>query len=355
MNILLDKLGILIVSFILFISNVNDPYLIVPFLVSITLSTLLSYLENQRFKALSFVVFIAVSFLMPSFRFFLPLITYDVISTKPKWFWCLSFLPIATSLDSDLVSNLLIGGLVILVFILSRRTSSIQELTDEYKRLRDNAVEISTRLEKQNKELLDKQDYEIHLATLSERNRIARDIHDNVGHLISRSILQVGALLAVNKDEKIKEELHQIKNSLSEAMDSIRASVHGLYDESIDLRAEIDKLIDSFEFCPVKFYYDVESKLAKNIKFCFIAVIKEALANIIKHSDATEASITVRELPAIYQLIIKDNGSSVSCNIENGIGLKNISDRVAALGGNVNITSDNGFRIFISIPKGKTT
>ena len=45
-------------------------------------------------------------------------------------------------------------------------------------------------LTQKNKDLLEKQDYEIHVATLKERNRIAREIHDNVGHMLSRSLLQ---------------------------------------------------------------------------------------------------------------------------------------------------------------------
>lgn len=352
MKILFDKLCILIVSFTLYISHVNDPYMIVPFLFSIIISTLLSYLENKNIKALLFALFIAVCCFKPLFLYFMPLITYDAISDKYRWFWMLSFLPLASySSRTDLKNTLVIGALIILVYILKQRTSSLQLLKNDYNSLRDDAAEISMKLEKQNKELIEKQDYEIHLATLTERNRIARDIHDNVGHLISRSILQVGALLTVNKDEKLKTELSQIRGTLSEAMDSIRASVHGLYDESIDLKAEIYKLIEGFEFCPVKFYYDIEGQIAKNIKYCFIAVTKEALANIIKHSDATGASITVHELPAIYQLIIKDNGTTADFNLDNGIGLKNIFERVAALGGNVNISTDNGFRIFISIPK----
>lgn len=43
------------------------------------------------------------------------------------------------------------------------------------------------------------------LATLNERNRIAREIHDNVGHLLSRSLLQVGALQVVNRDETVRQ------------------------------------------------------------------------------------------------------------------------------------------------------
>jgi len=134
-------------------------------------------------------------------------------------------------------------------------------------------------------------------------------------------------------------------------MDSIRTSVHDLHEEAIDLKTEIQKLIDSFKFCSIKFDYDAEANLEKSIKYCFIEVTKEALSNIIKHSNATQVLVIIREHPALYQLVIEDNGSHCTSNSENGIGIKNIADRVYAVGGNFNISTDKGFRIFISIPK----
>jgi Signal transduction histidine kinase len=269
-----------------------------------------------------------------------------------KWIWYICFFPILYSFNQLQFSiTWSIAACIAVVYILKYRMVALQKLEKDYRKLRDNTTEISMQLERQNKELVEKQDYEINLATLTERNRIARDIHDNVGHLLSRCILQIGALLAVNKDEATKENLSLVKSTLSEAMDSIRASVHDLHENSIDLQTEIQKLIDNFKFCSIKLHYDIEAKLEKNIKYCFIAVTKEALSNTIKHSDATEVSVIIREHPALYQLIIQDNGSKATYNIENGIGLKNITERVAAVGGNVNISTDKGFRIFISVYK----
>jgi len=57
-------------------------------------------------------------------------------------------------------------------------------------------------LRQKNRELIEKQDYEIRLATLNERGRIAREIHDHVGHLLSRSILQIGALMVTKGREQ---------------------------------------------------------------------------------------------------------------------------------------------------------
>ena len=88
-----------------------------------------------------------------------------------------------------------------------------------------------------------------------------------------------------------------------------------------------------------------------NIKLCIIGVVKEGLSNAVKHSKGDRISITVREHPAFYQLMLEDNGSCSEIK-ESGIGLSNMRDRAAALGGRISFTpSAEGFRIFMSIPK----
>jgi signal transduction histidine kinase len=242
------------------------------------------------------------------------------------------------------------------------KTDKLNSLTAEYNELRDTSSSYSQLLEEKNQSILKNQDYEINLATLRERNRISKDIHDNIGHLLSRAILQVGALLTITKDEPIHDELANLKDSLSKGMDDIRNSIHNIYDESVDLYSHINQLIKDFTFCRIDFEYDVVKAPPLALRYCFIAITKEALANIMKHSDATRASIIIREHPALYQLIIRDNGSiseqkkaQISQHLETyedkeGMGLKNISDRVKVFKGNLNITTDDGFRIFITIP-----
>ncbi len=352
MKRLIDKLVIFIICFTLYMPNANNLYMIAPILIAIALSALLSYLENDNITLSVFTAYLVACFFKPAFLFFIPLICYDVIFFKLKLIWVFSFLPLfINSTEILFTSKWLIAPIIVATYTLKHRSVSLEKFEKHFHNLQDDTKEMRIKLEKQNKELMEKQDYEINLATVTERNRIARDIHDNVGHLLSRSILQVGALLAINKNEETKESLTLVKNTLSEAMDSIRNSVHNLHEESITLGTEIQKLVDNFKFCPIKFQYDMNANLENNIKYCFIAVTKEALSNIIKHSNATTVSLIIREHPALYQLVIQDNGSNCSCNSENGIGLKNISDRVNAVGGNVNVSIDKGFRIFISIPK----
>lgn len=352
MNKLIDKLVMLGLCLALYIPEANRLYMVVPILIAIILSSALSYLEDERITIAAFAVYLAACFFQPVLLFFIPLVSYDAAFLKNRWLWALSVLPlIAGPAVMPAASSWLIAAFILTSYILKYRTVSHKNIEADYHELRDTAKEISMQLEKQNKELLEKQDYEINLATVTERNRIARDIHDNVGHLLSRSILQIGALLAINKDEATKESLGLVKDTLSEAMDSIRTSVHDLHEQSIDLHTEIHKLIDGFTFCPVKFDYEVEPNLDKAIKHCFTTVTKEALSNIIKHSNATNVLVAIREHPAFYQLIIQDNGTAGSYDSENGIGLKNINDRVMAVDGNINISTDAGFRIFISVPK----
>lgn len=352
MKDLVNKTILFLICVALYLTKANSSYVIIPILVTISISAILSYLESEYVKLCIFILSIFLCFFRPSFLFFIPLICYDSISFKIRWTWLLSYLPLFNqSINTISDFNWLIATLILGSFVLKYRTVALENLERDFHNVRDSAMEISLQLEMQNKEILEKQDYEIHLATLTERNRIARDIHDNVGHLLSRSILQIGALLAVNKDEPTKNSLIEVKSTLSEAMDSIRASVHNLHEKSIDLHSEIQKLVDNFTFCSIKFKYELESDPSKNIKYCFISVIKEALSNIIKHSNATEVSIFIIEHPALFQLVVHDNGSKASYNIENGIGLKNIMDRVANIDGNVNINNDQGFRIFISVPK----
>ncbi len=251
-------------------------------------------------------------------------------------------------------------------------------MEQEYKRARDDSRELTLMLEKKNQDLLEKQDTEVYLATLKERNRIAREIHDNVGHMLSRSILMVGALKTVNQAENLKVPMEQLDQTLNEAMTNVRQSVHDLHDESVNLKEVMESLAEEFRFCPVQLTYDMGYDIPKEIKYSFIAITKEALNNVMRHSNANEVKILAREHPGLYQLIIEDNGTSderIRPNGEreeyaekesagktgntrktentecSGIGIKNMKKRVRMLGGTMQIQKETGFRIFITVPK----
>jgi len=320
-------------------------------LLCLTLSSFMSYYEKENYVYMLFLGYVLLCVLNPWFVIFIPLVCYDVVRCSKRYILALLLIPIIMHYDTfSLYVIILLILLLVVTALLESRYILFNQLRHNYITLQDQVKETSMQFVEKNKELLEKQDYEVHLATLTERNRIARDIHDNVGHLLSSSLIQTGALIAISKDESLNGNLDILKNTLSNAMDSIRSSVHDLHEQSIDLHTEIKALLEKFTFCKVMLNYDIEKLEQNSIKYCFIAVIKEALSNVIRHSNATKVVITLHEHPAIYQLIISDNGTNVKKK-DTGIGLRGITERVNALNGIVNFKTENGFCIFISISK----
>lgn len=218
--------------------------------------------------------------------------------------------------------------------------------------IRDDGEEKKRLLEMKNELMRRSHENEIEVATLNERNRIAREIHDNVGHLLSRSIIQVGALQTVYKEEPLSSSLRQINATLSESMDNIRKSVHRLHNESVDLQRAVNDIIAANGDYEVSFDYDVSPALPREIKYAVLSIVTEAFENVRRHSDGRRIWITLIEHPAFYQFIFRDNGHPGVIS-ESGIGLHNMRSRIEELGGSISFDIKGGFRIFANIPKGQ--
>ncbi len=361
---IIDKIILLLACGVLYVTAVNASYAVIPVLLVIFLSCFSIYLGRIQIRFGIYICYLVTCAFQPGYLIFLPVMLYDMLLSDYKFAATAFFIPVfANPKFYHPTIVMYVALFCIIAFLLKHKSLRIQSLTEEYNTLRDTAEELSRVQEEKNRGILENQDYEINLATLNERNRISKEIHDHIGHLLSRSLLQIGALLTITKEEITNEGLTSLKESLSEGMDSIRASIHNMHDESIDLYTSIDKLVKEFTFCPVSFDYDVTTPPLLKIKYCFIATVNESLSNIVKHSDATLVSIVVKEQPAMYQLIITDNGHiddktkvllrrlRISGDYADGMGLQNIADRVKGFNGNLNITGDGGFKIFITIPK----
>lgn len=134
-----------------------------------------------------------------------------------------------------------------LAVYLRQMTWQDRELQKEFIRIQDDDREYNRMLKLKNRYLIEKQDAQVYSATLKERNRIAREIHDNVGHLLSRALIQTGAVIAVSRDEQTKPLLLSIKETLDCAMNNIRNSVHDLHDESVDLEQTVREMTEKAE------------------------------------------------------------------------------------------------------------
>ncbi len=356
MNRIIDKIPLLLFGAVISLSSGSPVIPVTAMLTAVSFSAVCQFSSNRQISAVLQVVFILLCFIFHGFVFFLPVILYDILREK-RFYLCaaatITFIVGASS--HSLNNNLIIAGCILFCAVVQARTSAFETAERHYIETRDNSVELTNRLNDKNKQLTENQDYEIHLATLKERNRIAREIHDNVGHMLSRSILQIGAMQVLCKDEIQSEGLKGLSETLNSAMTSIRQSVHDLHDESVDLKQSLTESILPLEQnnINVRMNLDFTDNIPNNIKFCFIGIVKEAVSNILKHSNADSVSLTLREHPAFYQLTIDDNGKCCGEIGNTGIGLENMRERVNNLGGIITITSDaNGFRIFISVKKG---
>lgn len=293
----------------------------------------------------------------PGFCLLLPVYAY-VSGAKKQWWY--PGIGLGLSAIGWARGNLCWQSLVLIVLgtgaaVLSAwKTNRILFLRRQLNRNMDSSREQNLLMEEKNKALREKQDYEVYTATLRERNRIAREIHDNVGHLLSRAILLTGALKAVNGQESLQVPLSDLEESLNTAMTSIRTSVHDLHDEAIDLESAAKELLETFTFCPVTLRYDMGRNLPRELKYCYLTILKEALNNVVRHSNATQVEVVMRQQPALYQLVIRDNGTGVQMK-ESGIGLSNMQERVKMLGGLLCIHTEKGFEIHITIPRREET
>jgi signal transduction histidine kinase len=250
----------------------------------------------------------------------------------------------------------------LLAVYLAYSTQRLSKYETENRKIRDESEIKKETLRKQNRNLMEEQDKSITAAQLSERNRIAREIHDNVGHMLSRSILQVGAMMVVHKDEPVGEELKVLRQTLDTAMNNIRESVHDIRDEAISLSSALEEIVeplkDSFK---VSYEFDAdEAEIPKDVKYAGINIVKEAVSNIIKYSRNECVDVRFIEHPSMYQIIVHDYKQSkdvsqrtvpVTDTSGEGMGLENIKTRAEKLGGNATFTNDNGFRVFVRIPK----
>lgn len=356
MRKIIDKLPLLMCCCILLSSRAESITTVICFLSAIFVSALCQYCGKGRISLLAEMSYIVASVFFTGAVYFIPLIIYDILCDK-RYYLCAAsgaVLIYAAVNGLPVISVMLITVYAVIAFVLRMRTSASEELEKKYIESRDSFAELNLHLSDKNRHLRERQDNDIRVATLKERNRIAREIHDNVGHLLSRSILQVGALSITAKDQLQKEGLDALSETLNNAMTTVRRSVHDLHDDSVDMKNAITEAIKPLydENINVTLDYSVSENVPNNIKFSFISIIKECVSNVIKHSSADSVSVILREHPALYQLVFEDNGGFTGELSGDGIGLSNMRSRVEELGGIITVThSENGFKIFISIKK----
>ena len=229
------------------------------------------------------------------------------------------------------------------------------------RRIRDELQERALALEARNRDLADRQDYEVELATLDERARIAREIHDNVGHQLTRASLQAEALRVVHADEPgVAADFADVKHTVDEALQLVRTSVRALNDNAVDLSVQLERIVEGArsDGGPQIELEVMAEHAPANVANCFAAVLREALSNTMRHACAQTVAVRCMEHPSFYQLIVTDDGTggvqASGRGAAEGMGLGSMRERVEALGGTFAAgprAGAGGWRVFATVPK----
>ena len=196
-------------------------------------------------------------------------------------------------------------------------------------------------------------------AVYEERNRIAKDIHDNAGHSMTTVIMQTEAakLLIDSDPEEAKNRIISANIQAKNALEQMRESVHLLAGKTDmhSLKGEIEEIIaQTIDGTELKIRCNIEDAELDGEKSRFICnSVKECLVNGIRHSRATAFFVEMRKEFSSITLRISDNGSGAEGEIKEGFGLRGIREKAEKLGGRCSFSSEagEGFETEITIPE----
>lgn len=191
------------------------------------------------------------------------------------------------------------------------------------------------------------------LVKREERLRIARDLHDTLGHTLSLITLKsqlVGKLLT--KDiERAKHEAKEIERTSRSALSQVRELVSDM--RAITISEELQASSAILEAAGIAFHYQGDSKLeeASGITQNILSMcLREAVTNVVKHSQAKNCHIAIIENEGEIMISIQDDGRGMDENCLEGNGLKGISERLELIDGSLKITSYKGTKLMITVP-----
>ncbi len=200
-----------------------------------------------------------------------------------------------------------------------------------------------------NQRLLLAQEQIEHLAKVAERERIARDLHDVLGHTLSVVVLKselAGKLVGADA-ERTRREIGEVEQIARQALGEVREAIRGYRAEGI--AAEIARARRALDAAGVRLEWQGESLLLMPAHEPVLSlVLREAVTNILRHAGATSCRLELAADSRGTHLLVHDNGRG---GIESeGNGLRGMRERVAALGGRIEIDSRQGTRLSVDIP-----
>jgi two-component system sensor histidine kinase DesK len=189
-----------------------------------------------------------------------------------------------------------------------------------------------------------------HLAKIAERERIARDLHDVLGHTLSVIVLksELASKIADADPARAVQEIKDVERISRDALAQVRATIQGYHARSLQAEAEQAAAVLEAagvqvrcEFAPADIPAAHEGVLA--------LALREAVTNVMRHAKATSCTLSLHTVPGGCQLEIRDNGCGQLS--PEGSGLSGMRQRVEALGGTLQREAASGTRLLITLPE----
>ncbi|XZF74817.1 sensor histidine kinase [Bacillus sp. AL-1R] len=197
-------------------------------------------------------------------------------------------------------------------------------------------------------------------AILEERNRIARDIHDAVGHSLTSIIVQIQAVqYMVKKDpNQAEQSLKDMLVVARKGLDDIRKSVHSIADElpqsAIGTLETLLKHMESSSSIQYSFKAEIgDVELDVAVYKILFRILQESITNVIRHSQATKLDVVLKKESESINMTVRDNGDLDNAQkISEGFGLKSMRERLEEMNGSLSysVVYPHGFEIIAKIP-----
>ncbi len=235
----------------------------------------------------------------------------------------------------------------------------ITRLAVKEQRARAEVERLLAELREANEKLRAYADQVEEVATLTERNRLAREIHDSLGHYLTVVIVQIEAAMAMKESDRERrlDSLRKAQGLAQKGLAEVRRSVTALRMPG-ESRSLIDGLNALFEECRasgVATDFQMRGtprRLAPPAELALYRAAQEGLTNVRRHSQAKSAAITLDYSGAVVRLIVHDDGVGAE-SVEQGFGLVGLRERVQLAGGEVRIATglNQGFTLEIDVPE----
>lgn len=203
-----------------------------------------------------------------------------------------------------------------------------------------------------NAKLQQAQQENVALSAVAERERIARDLHDVLGHTLSVIVLKAelaGRLLG-RDNARAAVEISDVERTARTALAEVREAIGGY--RAKGLRAEVEQARRTLEAAGVELTCEpVLPVLDAREETVLSLAVREAVTNIVRHAGATECRIRFLTTPDGFALLeVEDNGTRMEAAPREGNGLRGMRERVQELGGRFHIEAEAGTRLVIELP-----